>query len=235
MNFIKKIFDGKIDQSVHLQFQKFSKGEFKRRALVRVKNTGGKFSISTSTEFAKEFIRICAEKLGNNRTGITGIIVSTLDLTGQLEFKDKKQFQGVKKYIIDNEMSGKEIISLLEKFPKAFFALTFSFGNNILKIKPKLPKSGKPGSKGEDEIKPDFCKLVTDDKALGESFVFESSGFKEAAIAHDFVITGIVISPELKKSNDFAKIREEAKRKGKIVRKGKIDGKEFISEKDFEA
>ncbi|MEK6945768.1 MAG: hypothetical protein AABW63_03160 [Nanoarchaeota archaeon] len=235
MNFIKKIFEEKVDHSVHSQFQKFSKGEFKRRAVVKVKNSGGKFSISTSTEFASEFVRICAEKLGNNKTAVTGIIVSTLDLSGQLEFKDKKQFQGVKKYIIEGEMSGKEILSLLDKFPKAFFALTFSFGNNTLKIKPKLPKSGKPGTKGEDAIKPDFCKLITDDKALGESFVFEKPGFKEAEMTHDYIITDIVVSPELKKSNDFAKIREEAKRKGKIIRKGKIDGKEFLSEKNFEA
>ena len=37
MNFIKKIFDGNIDESVHLQFQKFSKGEFRDRALIKAR------------------------------------------------------------------------------------------------------------------------------------------------------------------------------------------------------
>jgi Xaa-Pro aminopeptidase len=34
MNFIKRIFDGQIDGSVHLQFQKFSRGEFKSKAQI---------------------------------------------------------------------------------------------------------------------------------------------------------------------------------------------------------
>ena len=38
MNFIKKIFDKKIDNSVHLQFQKFSKGEFKDKALIEARD-----------------------------------------------------------------------------------------------------------------------------------------------------------------------------------------------------
>jgi len=38
--FIKKIFDGKNDEFVHLQFQKFSRGEFTDRAMVKVKESG---------------------------------------------------------------------------------------------------------------------------------------------------------------------------------------------------
>jgi hypothetical protein len=234
MNLIKKIFEGKIDEEVHLQFQKFSKGEFKGRALIKAKNNKGKFTIFTSAEFANELVRILANKLNGSKTKVTGVVVSTLDLSGQLKFKDKKQFQGIKKYVIDDEMTGKEIISLLEKFPKAFFALSFTVGASSIKVKAKLPKSGKPG-KGDDKIKPDFCKLITDDKTLGESFIFEKHDFKEAEIIHDFIINELVIPDELKKSNDFAKMREEARRKGKIIRRGKIDGKEFKSEKEFEA
>ena len=181
MNFIKKIFGGESDENVHLQFQKFSKGEFRNRALMRVKCSGKKYTIYTSAEFANELVRTVAEKLGEERTQVTGAVVSTSDLTGELEFKDKKQFQGVKRYIIDNEMSGNEILALLDKLPKTFFALTFNAGDEKLKIKPKAPKSGKPG-KGDETPKIDFCKLNTTDEGIMKSFVFEDGDFKEANV-----------------------------------------------------
>ncbi|MBI2045007.1 hypothetical protein HYT23_03040 [Candidatus Pacearchaeota archaeon] len=234
MNFIKKIWDEKSDELAHLQFQKFSRGEFTNRAGIKVKSSGGRYTIYTTAEFANEFVRTMAEKLQGN-TQVTGAIISTADLTGQLDFKDKKQFQGVKQYIIDGGMSGKDILDLLNKFPKAFFALSFSVGENVLKIKAKAPKSGKPGGKREEAPVPDFCKLITTDKEIAKSFVFEKPEFKEANINHTFVIKEIVVPESLKKSDDFAKIREESKRSGKIMRVANIDGVEMKSEKEFEA
>jgi hypothetical protein len=235
MNFIKKIFEGKIDDSVHLHFQKFSKGEFKNRALINAKNSGKKYTISTTAEFANDLVRTIAKKLGGEKGKITGAIISTSDLTGELDFKDKKQFQGVKKYIIDKEMSGEEITALLEKFPKAFFALSFNAGEHILKIKAKAPKSGKPGKKGEEKLKPDFCKLVTTDSEIGKDFVFEKPDFKQAEINHTFLIEEIIVPEELKSSDDFARIREESKRKGKIIREAIIDSQKIKTEKEFVA
>src|SRR3989344_9016127 len=128
MNFIKKIVENKVDDSVHLQFMKFSKGEFRNRAVLKVKKSGNKYTISTSAEFANELVRDMAEKLGSQRTNVTGAIVSTSDLKGDIDFKEIKQFQGVKRYLIDKEMSGEEIVRLMEKHPKTFFALTFDVG-----------------------------------------------------------------------------------------------------------
>lgn len=234
MNFIKKIKDKNFDESVHLQFQKFSKGEFTNRAIIEAKNSSGKFTIKTSAEFANEFVRMMAEKLSSNKTKVTGAIVSTMDLKGEIEFKEIKQFQGVKRYLIDTEMSGEQIVGLLDKFPKNFFALTFNVDDNILKIKPKAPKSGKPG-KGDEAPKADFCSLKTTDSNIAKSFIFEKDNFKSAKIAHDFVITGIEIPSELKSSKDFALIREKSKRVGKIVRRGEIDGEKISEEMEFSA
>jgi len=242
MNFIKKIFDssdGKIeDELVHLQFQKFSKGEFRNRAIIEAKTsrtpTGTKCTINTSAEFANELVRIVAENLGNNKTNVTGAIVSTSDMKGQLDFKEIKQFQGVKRYIMDVEMSGSDILGLLEKIPKSFFALSFESGEFKLKIKPKAPKSGKPG-KGDEAPKADFCKLITTDKDIVRDFVFEVDDFKKVAVNHTFMIEEIVVSDELKKTNDFARIREEAKRKGRILRNATVDEREVKSEKEFSA
>ncbi len=234
MNFIKKIFDGKTDESVHLQFQKFSRGEFKDRAIVKVKKVGSKYTISTTAEFGNEFVRTLAEKLGSNKTKVTGSIIGTNDLKGELNFKTIKQFQGVKNYSIEQEMSGNEIINLLDKFPKNFFPLSFSVGDNTLKIKPKAPKSGKPKNKDEAP-NPDFCKLVTTDEHIGKSFVWEKANFKDALIAHDFIIESIVVPDSLKSEKDFAVVREKSLRKGKIVRRATIDGEQIKEEKEFEA
>jgi len=230
MNFINKIFQGRPDESVHLQFQKFGKGEFKDKALIHAKKSGNKYIISTTSEFVNELVREIAEKLGSNKTRITGAIISTSDLKGKLDFKEIKQFQGVKKYILNKEMSGDEIIALLDKFPKAFFALSFEVEDSKLKIKPKAPKSAKPKNK-EEKSKPNFCKITTTDKMLAEDFVFENPEFKKAEITHHFIINEI-IKPE--GETDFAKMRELAKRKGEIIRESEIDGKKAIQEKEFE-
>ena len=242
MNFIKKVQEKKFDESVHLQFQKFSKGEFRSRAIIHAKVVGEKYTINASSEFANELVKDVAERLGSAKTKITGAIVSTQNLKENPEFKillansEVKQFQGVKRFLLEEEMSGKEILNFLEKNPKAFFALSFSTpSGDILKIKPKAPKSGKPGSKEEEIPKPDFCKLITTDSHLGKSFVFEKPDFKQAEITHDYMINDIIIPNELKSEKDFAKVREMAIRKGIIIRKAKIDGKDIRTELEFQA
>src|SRR3989344_700114 len=146
MNFIKRIADKNIDDSVHIQFQKFSRGIFKNRAVLKVKNSKGKYTINSGPEFSNEMVRVMTEKLGSQRVLVTGAIVSTLDFSGKIEFKEKKQFQGVKRYILEKEMSKEEILSLIDESPKSFYGLSFTVDSeNSLKIKPKAPKSGKPG------------------------------------------------------------------------------------------
>ncbi len=237
MNFIKKIADKIFDKNVHLQFQKFSRGNFKNRAQIKAKFTNGRYIVSTTAEFANDMIGDVAKKIMDKKTKVTGIIVTTSDLKGRLDFSSVSQFQGVKKYSIDKEMTGNEILKILNEFPGAFFALSFKTPDEEteIKIKAKMPKSGKPSTKEEEAPKPDFCKLVTTDEKLGKSFVFERPEFKEADVNHLFKIDEIIVSEELKKEKDFAKIREMAKRKGKIIRVANIDGRRVISELEFEA
>ncbi len=235
--FIQKIFDGEKDELVHLQFQKFSKGGFKDRAMIVAKQNNGKFSISTTAEYANEFVRCLAERLGNEKTEVSGVVVSTRDL--ELNYQDKKQFMGVKQYAINKEMSGSEILELCGKLPNSFVGLSFKAGDSELKIKPKAPKSSKPSSKADGGAKVDFCKLKTSDNSIVESLIFdpEARGFKQVEISHDFIINEIIISDEMKKEcrDDFALLRERALRKGRMVRRLNIDGREIAKEKEFEA
>jgi hypothetical protein len=235
--FIDKIFNGEVDDLIHLQFAKFSRGEFKNKAMVKCKALAkGFFRISTTAEYGNELVKYLAFKLGENKSKVSGIIVSTRDLTGELDFQNKKQFMGVKQYIIDREMTGDEIIGLCDKYPNAFFGLSFKVGNTELKIKPKAPKSGKPSTKGDQSVKIDFCKLKTDDKKLVDSLSFGVNEFKEVEIDHTFVIDEIIVSDELKAeaAGDYAKIKEMALRRGKVVRKIVVDGVEKVVEKGFE-
>ena len=233
MNFIKKAIDGKIDELTHIQFQKFSKGLFKDRAVLKVKKSKNKYTINTSAEFANELVLMAAKKLGSGTAKVEGAIVSTSDLKERLDYDEIKQFQGVKRYLISKEMTGDQLVSLLEEFPKTFFGLTFTVDpDTSLKIKPKAPKSGKPG-KGDEEPKADFCKFITTDNEIGKTFVFEKDDFKVAEIKHNFIIDKIIIPQSEEK--DFAKIREMAKRQGKIIRITNIDGVRSEKEYDFTA
>ena len=236
-NFIKKIFDKKSDHLVHLQFQKFSRGEFRNKAEVFAKNSNGKYSVYATADFANDLVRDMAEKLGSNKTEVTGAVVSTSDMTGKIKFKTKKQFQGVKNYAIEGEMSGHEIIKLLDEFPKTFFALSFKTADSEIKIKPKTPKSPKssPPKEGEEKKKPDFCKLTTTDKKMASEFVFEKHDFKTAEITHTYFIESIKVPDHLKNEKDFAKVREGSLRVGKIVRDAKIDEVKKRTESEFSA
>lgn len=231
-SFIKKIFDCKIDELVHLQFEKFGRGEYKDRAMILAKKSGNNYSLSTTSEFANELVRMMAEKLGEGKTRVTGIVVSTRDLSGELNFQDLKQFMGVKKYILDSDMSKKEILGLCDKFPKSFIGLSFKAGNSELKIKPKMPKSGKPSTKGEKKPKIDFCKLKTDDKNIVKQIIFDIDDFRIAEVRHTFVIDDLIIP---KDEEDPKKMREMTKRKGKIIRNMVVDGKAMKKEVEFVA
>ena len=237
-SFIKKIFDGKSENDilVHNQFQKYSRGEFKNKAMMNFGKSKDRYSVVTSAEFANEMVRAVAEKTGNTKVKVTGGIITTADLTGQLEFSGKKQFMGVKQYVIDKEMTGNEILAICDKFPLAFTALSFIAPDGTeLKIKPKAPKSAKPSTKGGDEApKVDFCKLYTRDKNLARAFVFDKEididNVKKAEINNTFAISDIILP---KGEKDFARMRELAKRKGKVLRTIKIEDSIIKKEADF--
>ena len=230
--FIKKIFDGVSDDLVHLQFQKYSRGTFKDKSVVIAKNSKGLYSISTTSEYASEFVRAVAEELGDAPVKVTGAVISTRDLSGELKFVNKKQFMGIKQYIIEDEMTKSQILGLCDKFPKAFLALSFTGPKTELKVKAKAPTSGKPSTKAEDTPKADFCKLKTSNMTIVRNLLFDVGDFKYVEIKHDYVINDMVMPTG---ETDPLKIREMAKRKGVLVRQLKIDDKITKKEKSFVA
>jgi len=233
MNFIKKLFNNEVDESVHRQFSRFSKGTYNDRALIEINNSK-KVKIKTSFEFANDFVSFMAGKT-NEKVKVKGAIICTRDISSDLgvEVKNVKQFMGIRTIEIDNDLEGNKILEMINKYPDALFLISFDNNYGSLKIKPKSPKSAKPG-KGGEEAKADFCSLTTEDKKIIKEFAFDvDKDFKKLKINHTFVIESLEVPEEYK--NDFSKARYCARRKGKIIRVLNIDGEKKVREINFEA
>ncbi len=233
---IKKIFEGEFDEEVHSDFLKFSRGDFKDRYLIEVKKQKDKWAVKTSAEFANFLVRRCLEKVEDGRIAMKGIIVSTIDLRDEIGFEIKKtsNFQGIRKNEIDTEITANEILDLMNRFPRVFFALSFITPDLNLKIKAKAPKSGKPGKKDEDGPRADFCTLKTKDEEIVKELLFDVdlSNVKEVKVNHIINVDNIVY-PEGMKDMKPEEVREQSKRGGVIVRNLVVDGVNKTSEHEF--
>jgi len=75
MNFIKKIFNGEVDETVHFQFIRFGKGDYKGRFPLSLWKTK-KVKLRTSFEFVNDIVLLCA-KIGNCK--VSGEVISKDD------------------------------------------------------------------------------------------------------------------------------------------------------------
>lgn len=228
---LKKIFSGKIDDEVHNDFIKFGRGTFSNKYLVDAKKQKDRWAVKTSADFANFFVRKCLEK-ASGEVDIKGVIVANSKIEEDAGFpiEKVKQFMGIKQAVVNTKVSPKKLIELMDKYPKAFFALSFSTKDCELKIKPKAPKSAKPAASGEKEPKPEFCSLKTSDKSFIEDLFFDYPNFNQISAKHTLEIKEIILP---KGESDPVRIRELAKRKGKLIRELNVDGRANKSEKEF--
>lgn len=235
MNTIKKIFEGGVDDYVHSDFLKFGRGEYRNKYLLEGKRQAKNWSIKGGAEFVNFLVKKCLEKV-NGPVKITGIIVSTMDLRDEIGFEIKKtsNFQGIRKNVIDVEVEPAQVLELMEKYPRVFFALTFKGDGFVLRIKAKAPTSGKPGKDREGGPIADFCSLKTGDGGIIDDLFFGVGNFSEVRINHTIVIDDIIYPVNIGDLKP-AEIREQAKRKGRIIRNVSVDGVEKISEAEFVA
>ena len=229
---MKKIFERVFDEEVHTSFLKFGRGEHKDKYLIEGKRQAKKWAIKAGAEYANFLVRRCLEKI-NGCINVKGVLVSTSDLRDEINFEIKKvsNFQGVRKHIIDTEVEASQILDLMVKYPRVFFALSFKGDDFVLKIKPKGPKSEKKGKDGEALVI-DFCSLKTEDKTIVDELFFNVGNFQEVFINHTINVTEIIY-PENVENLKPTEIRELAKKKGVIIRKVNADGIEKTSEAEF--
>ena len=230
---MKKIFDGLFDEEVHVNFLKFGRGEYENKFMLEGKKQAKKWSIKASAEYANILVKKSFENL-SNPIAIKGVIVSTLDLSNDIPCTVEKvsNFQGVRKHVVNTEVDPFKMIEFMNKFPKAFCALTFSGNNFQLKVKPKAPTSGKPGKEKEDGPSIDFCTLKTEDESILEELFFGHTNFKQIRITHTINVTDIVYPKNMNELKP-SEIREQAKRKGSVKRIITEDEKETIEEAQF--
>ncbi len=232
---MQKLFAGESGDEVHNAFTKFSRGEFKDKYLVNAKKQGsGKFAVKTSAEYVNGLVRSCLEK-APNPVAVKGIIVSTLDLRDEIPFDIVKtgNFQGIRKNQINTEINPQDVLDLMDKYPKVFFALSFKYDDLDLKVKPKAPKQSK--GKGDEDAAADFCTLKTKNPATIQDLFFGIGlDWKEISLNHTLDITGIVY-PDNMDDLKPAEIREQAKRSGEITRRAVIDGDEVVTTTKFVA
>ncbi|MCK5321064.1 hypothetical protein KAJ38_00640 [Candidatus Pacearchaeota archaeon] len=229
---MKKIFEGVFDEEVHTNFLKFGRGDHKNKYLIEGKRQAKKWAIKAGAEYANFLVRRCLEKI-NGSVNIKGVIVSTSDLRNEIDFEIKKvsNFQGVRKHIIDTEIKSSQILDLMVKYPRVFFALSFKGDGFVLKIKPKGPKTEKKGKDGEAPVV-DFCSLKTENKEIIKELFFSVGDFQEVYINHTINITDIIYPTNVENLKP-TEIRELAKKKGILIRNVNADGIEKTSEAEF--
>ncbi|MEM4719671.1 MAG: hypothetical protein QXG18_02300 [Candidatus Pacearchaeota archaeon] len=231
MTFIKKIFEDRIDESVHRQFIRFGKGTYQGRAVIKAIKQQSKIKIGTSFELANDVVEFVAD-LGGGKT--SGIILSKEDTSKKFPDLDTSRKAGMFVSVIEQDCNEFQLKELL----KDAYACLLDIESQgiLLKTKKRLPK---PGKSGDLKIDDKFCQLELSNqylKKFHDTFLFDLPlEFKKVRVEHTYIIKDIIIPKELEKEKDFAKIREKAKRKGKVIRKITIDSKELVKEKDFEA
>jgi len=221
--FIKKIFQNKLDDSVHAQFVRFSRGIFENKAVLNISRTT-KIKMSSTYELAGELALFLASIAKNLH--ISGIIFSKDVIEG---FSGGKK-GGLYLYNIDQNIS----YDKLDEISKKAFAMLLDCDANgiMLKVKKKLPR---PSSKGLNKVNDKFCSAQIDLKfwpVVKEEFLFDLPDGKAYKVINKYEITELVL-PENEK--DSERLRLLTKRKGKLIRKSIVDGKEIIQEKNFAA
>ena len=219
--FIKKIFLEKVDDSVHFQFIKFSKGIFDNKAVMNI-SRNGKIKISGTYELANNLILFIASLTKSLK--VSGLLLSK----NEIKDLNGKKKSGLFNYQLDQEISSEK---LNEISSQAYYMLFDCSAPGIeFKTKKKLPR---PSNKSIDKVKDKFCVASLDLKfwpSVKDEFLFDMPEGKKYRMIHKYEIKEIILP---KNEIDSEKMRLLAKKKGKLTRKVEIDGKEAVKETEF--
>lgn len=232
VSFIKKIWLGKIDNAVHFNFIRFSKGIFENRAVINV-NKGNAIKLNSTFELTNDMVLFIASLGG--KFSVSGLLFARENPEALLNSLGIKSEIKKKKSIFEANIAGEINSEQIKSIADGAYLMLFDMhADGIeLKTKKRLPK---PGKSGKEKVDDKFCILEIAAKffpQLHEEFLFGlPNDFKKARISHTYTITGIILP---KGEKDFEMIRLKAIRKGRISRHIEIGGKIMQEEKDFEA
>src|SRR3989338_5775289 len=134
---IKNIAEGKITETEHNKFVRFSKGVFEGRFIVSIK-LGKTLKIKASYDMSNDLFELIARNI-DAKADVSGSILSAenLDLEADARKKGKMML-----YTFNNCLSPEELNSIYDKAKDAFILLDISSDNFKLKCKQRLPKPG---------------------------------------------------------------------------------------------
>ncbi len=223
MNYIKKIFEDRVDETVHQRLVRYGRGDYEGVSSMELIN-GKNIKIKSTFEFSNDLFGTIAENT-KEEAEVNGSIIAVREFENELSFglASYKKKKGANTGEIDTTLKPEQMKETYEKFKNNFILLNVESENFSLKVGKKLPK---PGGK----IKEDFCKASLPKELLTE-FVWETKNFKKAIIKHTFTINDLIVSKEYE--SDYAKARIMAKRKGKLKRTVEFDGKKIQKEAEF--
>ena len=226
MNFIKKIYEKKIDEKVHQKFIRYSIGEFEKEEFM-IKKGSSFVQIKAGFEYLDVMFDLMSQCVKED-VSLNGIIITKNKIINELnEFGIQPKKVTGKKYTIEEIMTSDKFREFVEKFNSCFLLLNLKSEKYSISVKKSIPKPGKLVEK--------FVTAKFDLKDLDlikKEFLFDAEvdNFKDILIKNTYVIDEIIIPEGLKNSPEEARLN--SKRKGKILRKIDIDGK--IEEKEME-
>mgnify|MGYP000627923593 CR=1 FL=1 len=234
IHFLNKIWQEKIDNSVHTQFVRFSRGKFENRAIINVRKQKNKVVLNSTFELANDLVMFVSTL--DKEFNVSGVILTKqnpLNLFKEIEINaeiiNKKNLFHSKLEKI--ELSSEQISKIANI---AYYMLVDIICKKaILKIKKKLPQ---PSKSGKEKIDDKFCTLEISDSLfplIHKEFLFGlPKDFKKARIVHTYEISEILLPKDEK---DFEQMRLKAIRVGKIIRNINVDGHIMREEKNFKA
>ncbi len=224
MNYVKKIFENKTDETVHQRLVRYGKGEYES-SIMEVKNSKS-IKIKGTSDWCNDLFATIAESIKEEAV-VQGSLIAARDFENELSFglASYKKKKGANAGEIETTLKPEQMREIYEKFKNNFILLNVESNNFSLKVGKKLPK---PGGK----LKEDFCKATLPKELLNE-FIWETKDFKDARITHTFIIKDLIVPKEYE--NDYAKARTMAKRKGTLKRAIEFEGKKIEKEAEFEA
>ncbi|MSS74724.1 hypothetical protein EXS73_00715 [Candidatus Pacearchaeota archaeon] len=204
------------DATVHDAFIKYSKGTFRQRYLVQSKKGKEGWTLKTSADYVNSIVHAGLERASGS-IRVTGAIIATFKVAEHATFPTQglKQFMGIKQTLVDDDIPVAQLLDLMQKQPRAFYALSFSFPGGSIKTKAKAPKSAKPSTKETTEVKPDFCVLKTLDESFVNHILLDVPAAKSVTLSHSVVITDIELPQNIA---DPVQLREQSIRVGSMVR-----------------
>jgi len=233
MNFMYRLLKEKlVDEDIHRQFRRFSKGIFEKKAMVYFGIRRNNVKIKTTYEYCNDLVELFIRK-ARGVIQVSGFISGGRNFAKETSYEFiecKNRMRTFKGQLKPFECSVDELKKLYETFKDDFILLNLSADNCWLKCKNNLPKPGKESVKKTGEARIDFCSGEFEFDIISE-FSFDATPSKDFKVEHRIEVEEIIAPSGV---SDMAKIRLMAKRKGTITREMDVDGKKVFKEYEFE-